>query len=74
MPLRVLKYDDDQYTDHDTYIEDESLYSQVDFKEKLDPSNSWAAPFVTGHKYRWSIGFTGLNFENIDIQLSERWQ
>jgi hypothetical protein len=76
MPIMVLQFDDvitKAKANLTTYINTKSLYSQVNFKEKTDPSNGWAAPFVTGHKYRWSIGLTGLNFENLKIELSDRW-
>ena len=44
---------------------DKSEYSSVPFKEKKKPANSWTVPLVTGHKYRFSIGQTGMNFENM---------
>ena len=31
-------------------------------------------PYVTGHKYKISFGNTGLNFENIQFEASERWE
>ena len=55
------------------YLDDESNYSVVSFKTKLKPSNGWAIPFVTGHKYRvhWA---EGLDFEEMRIDMSERWE
>jgi hypothetical protein len=42
------------------------------FKESGDPSNGWATPFVTGHKYKISFGMTGLDYEKLIITASER--
>ena len=55
------------------YVDDESNYSVVIYKSKLKPSNGWAMPFVTGHRYRvhWA---EGLDFERMNIEVSERWQ
>ena len=36
--------------------------------------NGWATPFVTGHKYKIHWGLTGLDFEQMTLTLSERWQ
>lgn len=38
-------------------------------KDKLDPTQSWAAPYVTGHTYRWHFGF-GNDFTNLKVELS----
>ena len=35
---------------------------------------SWAVPFVTGHKYNISWGYTGLDFDQMQVDLSERWR
>lgn len=68
MGLKLLKYDDDIIgaMDNDTlsaYIEDRSNYGTILFKPKSDPGNGWATPFVTGHKYKFHFGLTGLDFE-----------
>jgi hypothetical protein len=70
MGLKVLKFDDNLFTSMDAptyqaHLDDKSQYSTIIFKEKLDPSNGWATPFVTGHKYKIHFGMTGLNFENL---------
>ena len=36
--------------------------------------NAWTAPWVTGHKYKFSWGNTGVDFESVAIDVSERWQ
>jgi hypothetical protein len=35
--------------------------------------NGWAAPFVTGKKYKIHFGQTGLDYEELRIDLSEKW-
>ena len=46
------------------YLDADENYSVVPFKQKLNPKNGWAMPFVTGHKYRihWR---RGLDFERM---------
>ena len=44
------------------------------FTLKLDPANGWAVPFVTGHKYKIHFGMTGLDYEELTITASERWE
>ena len=63
MEMKILKYDDSiinakSPTDLETYLTLEDNYSVVPFKPKLDPSNGWAMPYVTGHKYKihWRNG------------------
>lgn len=56
------------------YINNRTNHGSIFFKEKLDPSNGWAIPFVTGHKYKMSWGHTGLDFEKMSLTLSERWE
>jgi hypothetical protein len=55
------------------YIHSDSNYSLVPFKDKKDPSSAWAMPFVTNHRYRihWE---SGLDFDSMKIEMSERWQ
>lgn len=63
MLMKIAPFDD-SYTSTlsttalDTYKSTWSNYSEVFQKDKLSPSNSWAVPFVTGHKYRitWDKG------------------
>lgn len=42
-------------------------------KKSGDPGSAYTIPFITGHKYKFHWG-TGLNFENLKIELSERWE
>lgn len=55
------------------YVDDETNYSVAIFKSKLKPSDGWAMPFVTGHRYRvhWA---EGLDFERMFVEVSERWE
>ena len=76
MPFRILKWDDDYVAalpDKDAYRKDKSKYGEVAFKLKTLPSNSWTFPLVTGHKYRihWA---DGLDYERMQLTLSERWR
>jgi hypothetical protein len=68
MAMKFLKYDDEVIgaMDNDTlnaYIENRDNYGSIIFKPKQDPMNGWATPFVTGHKYKFHFGLTGLDFE-----------
>jgi hypothetical protein len=63
MLLKVAKFDDSVTSllnpdDLTAYKKNTANYGEVFFKPKLNPKNSWAVPFVTGHKYRlyWDIG------------------
>ena len=55
------------------YLELNENYSIVPYKSKQDPSNAWAMPFVTNHRYRihWE---SGLDFDTMKMEMSERWQ
>ncbi len=81
MDIKLLKLDGPEYTainrtnetDVELYFGNMSNYGIIPWKPKLDPSNAWALPMVTGHKYKvhWQYG---LDFENMQITLSPRWQ
>jgi hypothetical protein len=36
--------------------------------------DTWATPFVTGHKYKIHWGNTGIDFEGLTVVLSEKWE
>lgn len=66
MGFKVLRYDDDivaEYSNMTDYLNNKTEYSTIVYKKKLDPSNGWAVPFVTGHKYKIHFGMTGLDYE-----------
>jgi len=52
---------------------DATAYSKEFMKAKLNPFNSWALPFVTGHKYRmfWDLG--QLNWTKMQVEVSKLW-
>lgn len=62
-PMHVAQWDASQVTalsgaDTDwattgiaAWKNEETNYSVIPYKEKKDPMNGWAVPFVTGHKY-----------------------
>jgi hypothetical protein len=59
MGLKVLRYDDDilaEYGNLTEYMNDKSNYGTINFKEKQDPMNGWASPWVTGKKYKIHFG------------------
>lgn len=77
MEMNVLKYDRTEMNllsaaEKQTYIDTDSNYSKIFWKEKLKPSNSWAVPFVTSHHYRitWA---NDLDYTHMNVQLSDRW-
>jgi hypothetical protein len=51
------------------YVDNSENYGNVPFKDKLNPSSSWAIPFVTGHEYRihWE---TGMDFTEMKVEVS----
>lgn len=59
--------------DKDAFFADHSNRSQIFWKEKLKPSNGWAVPYVTGHRYRLTWA-NDLDFTRMDVEVSERWE
>jgi len=51
------------------YLVDKKNWGTANWKEKKDPGNSNTIAIVTGHKYRIHWGKTGLNFEDLEIQM-----
>lgn len=78
MGFKIIRYDDETITEYGgnktEYLADKSNYGTILFKEKLDPMNGWAVPFVTGHKYKIHFGMTGLDYEELIMTASERWE
>ena len=75
MGFKILKYDDNLFSSMDeatkiAHVKDKTNFSTMVFKEKSDPGNGWATPFITGHKYRIHFGMTGINFENLKVTMS----
>jgi len=77
MGLKILPYDDEilaKYANVSDYINNKTNYGTYYFTLKLDPMNGNAAPFVTGHKYKIHWGMTGLDYEEMIVTASERWE
>jgi len=85
MGFKILRFDDDQVkpfeekteegvTHYKKYIDDAENYGTITWKSKEDPSAGWATPFVTGHKYKIHWGKTGLDWDRMTIDVSERWR
>lgn len=62
----TLLFDFEQDVDH-------SRFSMYQMEDMPDPRNSWCLPMVTGHRYRFHWG-ENLDFTNMDIILSEKWE
>lgn len=78
MRMKIAKIDRDivkpmSDEEYEAYLETNKNYSLVPWKQKKDPMNGWAMPFVTGKKYRihWE---SGLDFEHLTVQASKRWE
>lgn len=74
--LFLLPYDDDLIASQPNvtaYILNRDNYGVVNFKAKLDPMSSHTFPIVTGHKYKFHYRNTGVDWDQMQIQLSERW-
>jgi len=75
----ILKYDDDQiYSDVsasaevkakelEEYKKDSKNYAAIPFKLLRNPTNGWATPFVTGHKYKFHFGNRGIDWEKLEL-------
>ena len=73
----VLRYDDKilaEQANVTAYELDRANYGKIYFKPARLPDNSWTLPFVTGHKYKVHWGNTGVDFDRMQIDQSERWR
>ena len=73
LPFDIQYIENLSSTDLQDLVDEESNYSVVDWRKLERPSNSWAMPYVTGHRYRIHWG-EGLDFDRMDFELSERWE
>ena len=76
--MKILPFDYDDVnplnpSDLQDLVDTESNYSVVDWREHERPNKAWAMPYVTGHRYRIHWG-EGLDFEQMDFELSTRWE
>ena len=64
--MKVLPFDDDllgspNFNKTD-YLLNRTNYGKIRFTPLLLPKMSWAVPFVTGHKYKFSFGEAGIDW------------
>ena len=55
------------------YLVDTANWGTGPWKQKLNPMFSNTISIVTGHKYRLHWGKTGLNFEDLLVELDENY-
>jgi len=48
-------------------------WDKVHFRDKLNPSNNWVFPILTGHKYKVSWAGTGIDWTEMTLTPSEEW-
>ncbi len=81
MKIKIATYDDPvmngdplyDNVDKRAYLDDPSVYSNIVQKPSEEPSDSWAVPFITKHKYHvhWRYG---LDFDRMKIDISPKWE
>jgi hypothetical protein len=54
-------------------LSDDSYYGCFDYVPRQRPYAGWAAPFVTGHRYKIHWGNGNRQISSFKISLSERW-
>lgn len=54
--------------DREEYLGDLENYTSYPWLK-----SGWTVPFVTGHKYKLHWGTVGLDWDQMSIELSERW-
>jgi hypothetical protein len=73
MEIRIVPYDDNLWTtpaEKETYLFNKTKYGNIIWKKDWD---TWAAAYVTGHKYKVHWGQTGLDWEQLQLIVSDRW-
>jgi predicted metalloendopeptidase len=74
--MYVLPWDDSiraAQANETEYILNRTNYGKIIFKPKLAPTNSWTFPFVTGHKVKVHWSATGVDYERMLVERSEKW-
>jgi len=73
--FKILRYDDNFMlgVNKEEYLKDSANYGTVVWKEKKDPMNAWATPFIIGKKYKIHFGKTGLDWMKMKIDISDRY-
>jgi hypothetical protein len=80
--MRIIQWNDDQVAAleaDDSYVKTDYVfnsdnYALVPFKDKQNPGAGWAVPFVTGKTYRFYLGATALDFDTLNMDLSDQWE
>jgi len=73
MEIRILPYDDYLWTDaagKEAYKDNKTNYGTTIWKKD---HVTWASAFVTGHKYKVHWGQAGIDWENVQVEVGERW-
>ena len=64
--MKILPYDDEIFAqpgfNKTAYLLNRTNYGNMMFRDLTNPKNSWAVPFVTGHKYKFSFGEAGIDW------------
>jgi hypothetical protein len=75
LPMRTLRWDDDYIAslpDKEAYLLDVKNYGHHQWLPK-HPAKSWGLSLVTGHKYKIHWSSTGVDFEEMHLDVSQRW-
>ena len=74
MEIRIVPYDDNLWTsetEKQAYLDDKTKYGAIIWKKDYE---TWAAAYVTGHKYKVHWGQAGIDWEQVQLRVEERWQ
>lgn len=71
--LKILPFDDNLYTNRSVYENDASNWGGIAFLKRERPTDAWAVPIVTGHKYKIKWGW-GVDFTKVTLSKSPFWQ
>jgi hypothetical protein len=66
--MRILKFDEFSDLSAEDFVGDKTAYTSYPYLKE-----SWTVPFVTGKKYKVSWGNNGLDWDQLQVKLSERW-
>jgi hypothetical protein len=73
--MYILPWDDEILAAQSNITEYRLNFSaHTDMFWKKKTIKGWAIPWITGHKYKIHWGTTGIDFEEMRLTLSERWE
>jgi len=81
--IKIMRYDDTITAPfHDAirtnvttpYLVDTANWGTGPWKEKKNPAFANTISIVTGHKYRFHFGKTGINFEDLSIKIDRNFE